>query len=98
MAAAKPTGSEVSGDPTPLWQLPVITAGLVLLVAIPSPPLWDAGLRVTGGCVLVGLMQAALMAPLVAREERRSRRRFVRLPGSRIGRGTRLGFHAARGG
>ena len=59
--------------------------------------MWDAGLRVTGGCVLVGLMQCALMAPLVAREERRSGRRFVRLPGSRIGRGTRLGWTATRG-
>ena len=96
MAAAEPTGGDESGDPTPLWQLPVITAGLVALVAIPSPPLWDAGLRVTGGCVLVGLMQAALMAPLVAREERRSGRRFVRLPGSRIGRGTRLGYTQVR--
>lgn len=94
MAAAEPAdGSTVSGDPTPLWQLPAITAGLTLLVAVPFG-LWDAGLRVTGGCVLVGLCQAALMARLVGAEERRSGRRFVRLPGSRIGRGTRLGWTA----
>ena len=86
-------GQDVSGEPTPLWQLPAITAGLTLAVAVPTG-MWDAGLRVTGGCVLVGLTQAALMAPLVAREERRSGRRFVRLPGSRIGRGTRLGWVA----
>jgi hypothetical protein len=94
MASAKPAeGLAVTGDPTPLWQLPAIVAGLTLLVAVPTG-MWDAGLRVTGGCVLVGLMQAALMAPLVAREERRSGRRFVRLPGSRLGRGTRLGWIA----
>ena len=94
MAAAEPAeGREVSGDPTPLWQLPAITAGLTLAVALPTG-MWDAGLRVTGGCVLVGLMQAALMAPLVAREEHHSGRRFVRLPGSRLGRGTRLGWLA----
>lgn len=91
-AKAEPAeDQEVSGDPTPLWQLPAITAGLTLAVAVPTG-MWDAGLRVTGGCVLVGLTQAGVMAPLVAREERRSGRRFVRLPGSRLGRGTRLGF------
>ena len=89
--AAEPVEGDVSGDPTPLWQLPAITAGLTLAVAVPFD-MWDAGLRVTGGCVLVGLMQAAVMAPRVAREERRSARRFVRLPGSRLGRGTRLGW------
>lgn len=93
-AAAEPAEDrEVSGDPTPLWQMPAITAGLTLAVAVPTG-MWDAGLRVTGGCALVGLTQAALMAPLVAREERRSERRFVRLPGSRLGRGTKLGYAA----
>ncbi len=97
MAAAEPAvDGGVSGEPTPLWQLPAITAALTLAVAVPTG-MWDAGLRVTGGCALVGLMQAALMAPLVAREERRSGRRFVRMPGSRIGRGTRLGWTATRG-
>lgn len=90
-ASAKSVQGEVSGDPTPLWHLPAITAGLTLAVAMPFG-MWDAGLRVTGGCMLVGLMQFAVMAPLVRREERRSGRRFVRLPGSRIGRGTRLGY------
>lgn len=92
-AVAEPAPADAGGEPTPLWQLPAITAGLTLAVAVPTE-MWDAGLRVTGGCVLVGLMQAALMAPLVAREERRSGRRFVRLPGSRLGRGTKLGYAA----
>ena len=83
-------GDSLTGEPTPLWQMPVITASLTLGVAIPTG-MWDAGLRVTAGCVLVGLTQAAVMAPLVGAEERRSGRRYVRLPGSRILRGTRLG-------
>ena len=92
-AAAEPVEAEVSGEPTPLWQLPAITAGLTLAVAVPLG-MWDAGLRVTGGCVVVGLMQAALLAPLVRREEERRGCRFVRRPGSRLGRGTRLGYYA----
>lgn len=80
----------LTGEPTPLWQMPVITAGLTLAVAL-STGMWDAGLRVTGGCLLVGLTQAALMAPMVGADERRRGRRYIRLPGSRILRGTRLG-------
>jgi len=83
-------GASLTGEPTPLWQMPVITAGLTLAVALPTGA-WDAGLRVTGGCLLVGLMQAALMAPLVGADERRRGYRYVRLPGSRILRGTQLG-------
>ncbi len=83
-------GSPLTGEPTPLWQLPAITAGLTLAVALPTGA-WDAGLRVTGGCLLVGLTQAGLMAPLIRADERRRGRRYVRLPGSRILRGTRLG-------
>ena len=86
-----PGGRTLSGEPTPLWQLPSITAALTLAVALPTG-MWDAGLRVTGGCLLVGLAQACVMAPLVRADERRRRRRYVRLPGSRILRGTRLGF------
>jgi len=63
------------------------------VVALPPPHLWDAALRVTGGCLLVGLMQAALMARLVAADERRRGRRYVRLPGSRILRGTKLCYY-----
>ena len=84
--------AEASGEPTPLWQLPLITGGLALVVALPPPHLWDAALRVTGGCLLVGLMQAGVMARLVAADERRRGRRYVRRPGSRILRGTKLGY------
>ncbi len=79
-----------SGEPTPLWHLP-------LVVAVLATPLWlldapDAALRVTGGVVLVGLTQALVLARLVGAEEARSGRTFVRRPGSRILRGTKLGF------
>lgn len=78
-----------SGEPTPLWQLPLI----VLVLTLPFGLLgaWDAALRVTGGCLLVGLTQAVLLERVVAARERREGARFVRLPGSRIVRGTRLG-------
>ncbi len=79
-----------SGEPTPLWHLPLVVVAL-------ATPLWlvdapDAALRVTGGVVLVGLTQTLLLARIVAAAEQRSGRTFVRLPGSRILRGTKLGF------
>jgi len=92
---AEPVGERtISGDPTPLWQLPVITAVLALAVGLPAGS-WDASLRVTGGCLLVGLTQAVPMAYLIRRDERRRARRYVRLPGSSLLRGTRLGFSEA---
>lgn len=93
LAGAEPlTGPEVagSGEPTPLWHLPLVVAVLsvpLLLVDVP-----DAALRVTGGCALVGVAQAALLAGLVSREEMRTGRAYVRRPGSRILRGTKLGW------
>jgi hypothetical protein len=79
-----------SGEPTPLWHLP-------LVVAVLATPLWlldapDAALRVTFGASLVGLAQAFVLARIVFEEEERSGRTFVRLPGSRILRGTKLGY------
>jgi hypothetical protein len=59
-AAPVPAGAAGSGEPTPLWQLPLICAGLALLAGIPTGA-WDAALRVTAGCVLVGLTQAVLL-------------------------------------
>lgn len=99
MAGSKalPDASGISGDPTPLWQHPLIVAGLTALIALPpevvsnSGPAWDAGLRVTGGCVLVGLAQMVLLERVVAADEDRHDRRYVRLPGSSL-RGTKLGF------
>lgn len=78
-----------SGEPTPLWHLPLVVAALALPFGFGAG--WDAGLRITGGCLLVGLWQALYLASLVAREEASRGVTFVRLPGSRLGRGTRLG-------
>jgi len=91
---------EGAEEPTPLWQLPLIVAGLSAAVALPR---WtdlpgsrlagyDAALRVTAGCLLVGLAQAVLLERVVARAEARHGWRYVRIPGSRLVRGTRLGF------
>ena len=87
-------GAEGSGEPTPLWQLPLIVAGLA--AAFAALVGWDAALRITGGCTLVGLAQAVLLERIVARDEERRGRVYFRRPGSRILRGTRLG-HRARG-
>jgi hypothetical protein len=53
---------------------------------------WDAGLRITLGCLVVGLAQALVLAPLVASDEERQGRGYVRVPGSRALGGTKLGF------
>lgn len=77
-----------SGEPTPLWHVvtvvAVLTAGFGLLAG------WDAGLRITLGCALVGLAQAVLLERVVAHAERRTGRTYFRAPGARIGRGTPL--------
>jgi hypothetical protein len=90
---------EASGEPTPLWQLPLIVCGLAAAFGLlPQTGLpgsdragWDAGLRITGGCLLVGLAQAVRYQRIVAAEERARRRRYLRVPGSRL-LVTRLGF------
>ncbi len=83
-----------TGEPTPLWHLPLVMVGLAApLVALGA---WDAGLRVTGGCVLVGLVQALLLAGVVRVDERATGRTYVRAPGSRILRGTRLAHVQSR--
>jgi hypothetical protein len=79
-----------TGEPTALWQLPLIVAALTLLIGRFGG--WDAGLRVTAGCILVGLAQAYLLERIVAVNEATSRRRYFRIEGSRILRGTRLGY------
>lgn len=86
---AEPVDGPVTGDPTPLWVLPLVMAG----IAAPFAALgsFDACLRVTGGCVLVGLAQAFVLERTAAREEARLGGTLVRLPGSRLLRGTRLG-------
>ena len=78
-----------TGEPTPLWQLPLIVAGLTGAFGFGAG--WDAGLRIGGGCVIVGLAQAVLFQWLVAREEARRRQRFHRVAGSSLFTGTKLG-------
>ncbi len=91
VAHARPAGEiDPTGEPTPLWHLPLIVAGLTtpfLLLGV-----WDAGLRVTGGCLLVGLAQAFLLERVVAGHEREAGRIYVRAPGSRLLRGTQLAW------
>jgi hypothetical protein len=92
VAGAEPVGAEHAGDgePTPLWQLPLIVAGLT---AVGSVALGlDAGLRVAGGCAVIGLVQALVLRTAVAGEERRTGRSYVRTAGSRIVRGSRLAY------
>jgi len=81
-----------SGEPTPIWQLPLIVAGLTLAFGFAAG--WDAGLRIGGGCVVVGLAQAVLFERLVAAEEGKASRRFFRMPGSSLFTGTKLGARA----
>lgn len=77
------------GEPTAPWKVVAVVAVLTLGFGLGTG--WDAGLRVGGGCVIVGLAQALLFSRIVAREEERTGRRFHRTPGSSILTGTRLG-------
>ncbi len=103
LAAAQPLSSATrpAGEPTPLWMPPLVVVVLVALFVVPGElgvgaVGWDAGLRITLGSMLVGLTQALLLAPLVAADEARHGRRYVRLPGSRAIAGTKLGFFSSR--
>ena len=84
-----------SGEPTPLWHVPVpVVAGAALfkgLERVNSRAGWDASLRVTAGSAIVGLAQAFVLAPRVRARERAQGATFFRLPGSTLGTGTRLG-------
>jgi hypothetical protein len=92
-----------SGEPTPLWMLPPIVAGLTAaFVALPETGLpyselagWDAGLRVTSGCALVGLWQGLRWERVVGAAERSSGRRYIRVAGSHLWSGTTLGYTKA---
>ena len=96
-----------TGEPTPLWHVPVpMVAGAVFLGQFAKPlnqklglperlardAGWDAALRVTAGSALVGLWQAFVIERDVARAERRGLRTYYRMPGSALGTGTRLGW------
>jgi drug/metabolite transporter (DMT)-like permease len=93
-------GEEGSGEPTPLWMLPPIMVSLAaVFVLLPETGLpasdragWDAALRITGGCMLVGLVQGLRYERIVAGEERTRGRRYIRVKGSHLWSGTKLGW------
>lgn len=101
--AERVDGVQVTGEPTPLLHVPVpMLLGALLFKGLesvrgPFAPLtakagWDAALRVTAGSAVVGATQALLLAHHVAAVEAREGRTYFRLPGSRLGAGTRLGY------
>ena len=103
LAHAQPvTGSdELTGQPTALWKPPLVVAVLTALFVVPGElgigaVGWDAGLRIALGCTLVGLAQALLVERLVASDEARNGRSYIRLPGSRATSGTNLGFFLSK--
>ena len=103
LAAAQPVtpGAPLTGQPTALWKPPLVVVVLTALFVVPGvlgfgAVGWDAGLRITLGCMLVGLAQALLVERLVASDEARRGRRYIRLPGSRATSGTNLGFFSNR--
>ena len=103
LAAAQPVadGAGLTGQPTALWKPPLVVVVLTALFVVPGElgigaVGWDAGLRITLGCTLVGLVQALLVERLVASDEARQGRSYVRLPGSRATSGTNLGFFSSR--
>jgi hypothetical protein len=93
-------GDEGSGEPTPLWVIPPIVIALAaLFVVLPETGLpasdragWDAALRITGGTTLVGLAQALRFARVVEQDERARGRRYLRVKGSHLWSGTKLGY------
>jgi drug/metabolite transporter (DMT)-like permease len=96
-------GEEGSGEPTPLWMLPPIVTGLAaVLVLLPETGLpasdragWDAALRITGGCMLVGLAQGLRFEGIVRAAEQKRGRRYIRVKGSHLWSGTTLGWRKA---
>lgn len=103
LAAARPVApdAQLTGQPTALWKPPLVVVVLTAVFVVPGElgfgaAGWDAGLRITLGCLLVGLAQALLVERLVASDEARHGRRYVRLPGSRASSGTNLGFFLSK--
>jgi hypothetical protein len=100
-AAADREPAEIgSGQPTPLWMHPLIVAGLTSLVVVPrelgvEAAGWDAGLRVTAGCAIVGLTQAIAIERAVAAAERANGRTYYRVKGSQGPRTVLAGVRAS---
>lgn len=94
-------GEELTGEPTPLWKPPLVLLVLAAAFVVPGElglgaVGWDAGLRITGGCLLVGLAQMLLIERIVAAHEARVNRRYVRLPGWSVRGGTKLAFFGGK--
>ena len=103
LAEAQPVADRtgLTGQPTALWKPPLVVVVLTAVFVVPGElgfgaVGWDAGLRITLGGMLVGLAQALLVERLVAYDEARNGRSYVRLPGSRATSGTNLGFFLSR--
>jgi len=103
IATARPLapGEQSTGEPTALWKPPLVLLALTAVFVVPGElgvgaAGWDAGLRITGGCLLVGLAQALLLERVVAADEARTGRSYVRLPGWSPIRGTKLGFFGGK--
>jgi hypothetical protein len=96
-------GEEGTGEPTPLWMLPPIVVSLAaVFVLLPETGLpgsdragWDAALRITGGSLIVGLVQALRFERIVGADESKRGRRYLRVKGSHLWSGTKLGFTRA---
>ncbi|HEV7808287.1 MAG TPA: hypothetical protein VGO80_20940 [Solirubrobacteraceae bacterium] len=94
-------GEQPSGEPTPLWKPPLVLLVLATAFVVPGElgigaAGWDAGLRITGGCLLGGLAQALLIERIVAADEARRGRRYVRVPGWSVTSGTKLAFFGGK--
>lgn len=81
-----------SGEPTPVWH--IVAIAVILTVLAGELGGWDAGLRVTAGCLLVGTFQALVLGQAVTSQQRARGRTYYRIAGSRILKGTRLGHVA----
>lgn len=79
-----------SGEPRPLWHLPLVVAVPTVIVARFAGA--ANGLRLTLVLALLGLCQAFVLERIVAVNEGQSRRRYFRVDGSRMFGPTRLGF------
>ena len=95
------SGEAPTGEPTALWKPPLVLLALTAVFVVPGElgvgaAGWDGGLRITGGCLLVGLAQALLLERVVAADEARTGRSYVRLPGWSPIRGTKLGFFGGK--
>ncbi len=79
-----------SGEPRALWQIPVLVAVPVAIVAKLGGG--ANGLRLALVLLLLGLFQAFVLERIVAVMEGQARRRFFRVEGTKMLGATRLGY------